>query len=132
MATVTNPLLTAGADDFTELRLNNNRTLTYGLRWFDETGNGMGEFNLKSGAALKLDLPLEDNTSTSGFAGSWDGKSLTKSGEGELILADQNTYTGTTTVSDGTLTLATTNAIAGSSGVTVDSGSIMNLSGNSQ
>ncbi|HAX5274592.1 TPA: autotransporter outer membrane beta-barrel domain-containing protein, partial [Escherichia coli] len=139
MATITNPLLTAGAVDFTRVSLStDNKTLTYGLRWFDETGKGMGEFNLKSGATLKLALPLEDNA----FAGNnWDGISLTKSGEGELILADQNTYTGTTTVSDGMLTLATTNAIAGSSGVTVESDSsdpsnptrgILNLSGNSQ
>ncbi|HAX5186620.1 TPA: autotransporter outer membrane beta-barrel domain-containing protein, partial [Escherichia coli] len=135
MATITNPLLTAGAVDFTGVSRTDNKTLTYGLRWFDETGKGMGEFNLKSGATLKLALSLEDNA----FAGNnWDGISLTKSGEGELILADQNTYTGTTTVSDGMLTLATTNAIAGSSGVTVESDllnstrGILNLSGNSQ
>ncbi|MFX5634310.1 autotransporter-associated beta strand repeat-containing protein, partial [Acinetobacter baumannii] len=35
----------------------------------------------------------------------WDGKSLTKAGPGTLILTANNTYTGGTTISAGTLQL---------------------------
>ncbi|MBZ3672711.1 autotransporter-associated beta strand repeat-containing protein [Salmonella enterica subsp. enterica serovar Senftenberg] len=42
---------------------------------------------------------LEDVDANSG----WNGQSLTKTGAGTLILNAENTYTGGTTISDGTL-----------------------------
>ncbi|MDR2513190.1 MAG: autotransporter-associated beta strand repeat-containing protein [Puniceicoccales bacterium] len=54
---------------------------------------------------------LNDNaTSTAWYTtadGLWDGKTLTKTGSGELVLATDNNYTGKTIVKDGWLTLKT-------------------------
>jgi outer membrane autotransporter protein len=49
----------------------------------------------------------------------WDGKSLEKAGPGTLILAAQNTYTGATLVTAGTLQLAAPDAIATSTAVQI-------------
>lgn len=55
---------------------------------------------------------------------SWDGKSLVKRGSGTLILGQNNTYTGLTTVESGTLRLGSSSSQEGgiaSGGVTVQS-----------
>ena len=54
--------------------------------------------------------------------------SLAKLGAGTLTLTGSNSYTGTTTVSGGTL--AVTGSLSGSITVTTDNGGTMSLSGN--
>jgi len=49
---------------------------------------------------------------------------LAKSGSGTVTLGAQNTYTGATTVSGGTLAIATNNAIGASSSVTLTNGTL--------
>ncbi|OSK16016.1 outer membrane protein IcsA, partial [Escherichia coli M056] len=127
---VTSPLLVDGAQDYTHVTLSTNK-LSYGLSWNTQDGSAHGEFALRDGATLTLHTVLADNTGTTHTSG-WDGKSLTKSGGGELILATQNTYTGTTTINGGTLKTATDDAIAGTSGVNIAENGTLNLNGHNQ
>ncbi len=54
---------------------------------------------------------------------------LTKSGPGILILSGANTYTGATSISQGTLRLGSTTALGTSSATTVSSGAVLDLNG---
>jgi autotransporter-associated beta strand protein len=56
------------------------------------------------------------------------GGNLEKIGLGSLVLANANTYTGTTTINGGTLNAAATNALGGTTGITVNSGGTLLLS----
>ncbi|WP_421504768.1 autotransporter outer membrane beta-barrel domain-containing protein [Erwinia rhapontici] len=128
---VSNNLLTVGATDYAEMSLSDDgKNIIYGLKWYNTAGNGYGTYDLKDGAVLTLGTTLADNISGAGSV--WDGKSLTKAGKGTLVLASQNTYTGATTVSGGTLKTGVDNAFASTSGVTVADGAILNLGGHSQ
>ncbi|MDR1497651.1 MAG: autotransporter-associated beta strand repeat-containing protein [Puniceicoccales bacterium] len=79
------------------------------------TGKQHGTFNITGGssftigAAVGQGITLADNLAASGGTGfaNWDGRSLTKQGAGELVLATTNNYTGTTSVEAGRLTLRT-------------------------
>ncbi|MDR2982357.1 MAG: autotransporter outer membrane beta-barrel domain-containing protein [Puniceicoccales bacterium] len=80
-----------------------------GLVWNNTaTDSAHGTFNVASGT-FTVDSILADNVAaTSGDAGGafgWDGKSLTKTGTGILVLAERNTYAGSTTINQGTLRL---------------------------
>jgi autotransporter-associated beta strand protein len=80
-----------------------------------------------SESAIEIDTNGNDVT----FASVIDDSNvagLTKSGEGNLILSAANTYTGTTTISAGTLTAANADAI-GTSSLTLESGATFSLSG---
>ncbi|MCC8189835.1 MAG: autotransporter domain-containing protein, partial [Planctomycetes bacterium] len=79
---------------------------TLGLTWYGGTNNGDGLFTL-SGADSSFDVGTVLADRDGIFASGWDGKSLTKNGAGTLILSADNTYTGLTTIEDGTLTLTT-------------------------
>ena len=57
------------------------------------------------------------------------GHSISKNGASTLILGGANTYTGATTISEGTLRLGVSGAIPDTSAVTVDSGATLSLSG---
>jgi autotransporter family porin len=96
------------------------------LAWTDGGyGQGTGNFTIASGASFEVDTVLADQAAP--FA-DWDGKSLVKKGEGLLILSAVNTYSGSTTIEDGTLSLAYDSvsggdgSIAGSSGVVIHGG----------
>ncbi len=56
------------------------------------------------------------------------GGGLTKNGTGTLTLGGANTYTGVTTVADGTLALSVANAVADSSAIDVQSGATFDVS----
>jgi len=60
------------------------------------------------------------------------GGTLTKSGNGILTLGGSNTYTGDTTVNQGTLTAGIVAALSSSSAVVVSSGATLNLNSNNQ
>ncbi|HAZ3549231.1 TPA: autotransporter outer membrane beta-barrel domain-containing protein, partial [Escherichia coli] len=113
-----------------------SKKLTYGLLWNDVNGSGHGEFNLAAGAALNIGVVLADNSaSVSAYTTrntGWDGKSLTKSGAGTLILGAKNTYSGNTLVNSGTLKLGVVDAITTSSGLSVMKGAVLNFGGNNQ
>ncbi|EBR3719778.1 autotransporter outer membrane beta-barrel domain-containing protein [Salmonella enterica] len=74
------------------------------LTWYADRDNAAidahGTFNLADADdSFKVNTVLENVDANSG----WNGQSLTKTGAGTLILNAENTYTGGTTISDGTL-----------------------------
>jgi len=75
------------------------------LTWFstDPTRPAHGDFTIDGiDEAFTLGVALTDNASTN-RRGDWDGTTLTKKGEGTLILTGENTYTGSSVVEQGTL-----------------------------
>lgn len=83
--------------------------------------------NIGSGVTARFD----SNGNTFTIAGNINGSgNLNKIGAGTLALTGANTYTGTTTVSAGTLNAAVTNALGGTTGsITVSRGGTLLLSG---
>jgi autotransporter-associated beta strand protein len=75
------------------------------------TANG-ANFNVGSGKDITVDQVLENNPSATG--------TLTKSGAGALTLTGVNSYTGVTSVSNGTLNVSGAGSINSSSGVTIN------------
>ncbi|EBG3520496.1 autotransporter-associated beta strand repeat-containing protein [Salmonella enterica] len=88
------------------------------LTWYADRDNAAidahGTFNLADADdSFTVNTVLEDVDANSG----WDGQSLTKTGAGTLILNAENTYTGGTTISGGTL-IATNIEALGTGNVT--------------
>lgn len=87
----------------------------FGLSWLAGTDKGHGTFTLGTGETFEVDLPLLTDQ-TGPFVSLWDGKSLTKKGDGTLILSAENTYSGDTNINDGTLSIGngvTTGSVRG-------------------
>ncbi|MCI0151918.1 autotransporter-associated beta strand repeat-containing protein [Paraburkholderia sediminicola] len=75
----------------------------FGLTWLAGPTLGNGTFTLADAAdTFNVDMVLSDQSASSG---SWNGKTLTKSGAGTVTLSAANTYTGGTTITGGTLQL---------------------------
>ncbi|MCL2743460.1 MAG: autotransporter-associated beta strand repeat-containing protein, partial [Planctomycetaceae bacterium] len=93
------------------------------LSWY--AGNDAhGTFTLQGGSSYyRVGRELHDVSGTFDPA-VWDGKTLTKKGEGTLELSRQNTYTGRTVVDDGTLKLTHEKATGGSSGIILSGGTL--------
>ena len=92
-------------------------SLTYFDGWYEQTATGANDFiqgtgvtvNIKAGGA-KIDIPLDMNvTITQELKHDADGLDggVTKLGEGQLTLSGTLSYTGDTTVAQGTLNLTT-------------------------
>jgi outer membrane autotransporter protein len=99
-------------------------------------GQQHGTFNVSGGNTFTIDALLgtppllRDNLHAAGGMGmdGWDGKTLTKKGAGELILVTENSYTGSTLVEDGVLTVRAANVLgAGSAEVDIGLQGILNL-----
>jgi autotransporter-associated beta strand protein len=80
-----------------------------GLTWYRNDANAHGTFNMAAGDSYTV-TGLVDNANVAPGGGitsdySWNGQDLTKSGAdtSELILAGANSYSGTTTITSGTL-----------------------------
>ena len=72
------------------------------------------------------------NTSTAFTGAIFGSGSLIKTGTGVFAVSGANTYTGTTTVAQGTLSATAANALSAASAHTVASGATLALNGNSQ
>lgn len=77
----------------------------FGLAWKSSVADGHGDFTVEGGKTFDVNIQLADRPASMVFTSThnWDGKSLTKKGDGTLILSVENTFTGATTVESGTL-----------------------------
>ena len=93
------------------------------LSWYSKDPNSMahGNFTIGSGE-FTLGAVLVDNTNPGNLEPGWNGKALTKKGEGTLILTAKNTFSGGSTVEAGTLQI-------GNGGETGNLASGVNLQG---
>ncbi|MDJ7134690.1 autotransporter-associated beta strand repeat-containing protein [Salmonella enterica] len=99
------------------------------LTWYADRDNAAidahGTFNLADADdSFTVNTVLENVDANSG----WNGQSLTKTGAGTLILNAENTYTGSTTISGGTLVVSNVEAL-GSGDVTDNATLEMNTGG---
>ncbi|EBB4458897.1 autotransporter outer membrane beta-barrel domain-containing protein [Salmonella enterica] len=109
--------------------------LTTVLTWYadrdDAVTDAHGTFNLTNAdGSFAVNTVLEnvDATLDPASATGWDGTSLIKQGAGTLILNAENTYTGGTTISGGTLVATNVDAL-GSGDVTDDATLELNTGG---
>ncbi|EDT7268026.1 autotransporter outer membrane beta-barrel domain-containing protein [Salmonella enterica subsp. enterica] len=109
--------------------------LTTVLTWYadrdDAVTDAHGTFNLTNAdGSFAVNTVLEnvDATLDPASATGWDGTSLIKQGAGTLILNAENTYTGGTTISDGTLVATNVDAL-GSGDVTDNATLALNTGG---
>ncbi|AZD86976.1 Type V secretory pathway, adhesin AidA [Pseudomonas chlororaphis subsp. aureofaciens] len=92
---------------------------------------GTGSFTMAQNTAFDVDVALTNQGGP--FNSGWDGQSLTKSGDGLLVLSNSgNSYSGSTTVNGGTLQAGATNVFAHSSNVVINRGGTLNLNGHHQ
>lgn len=93
--------------------------------------NLTGAVNL-NGNALRVDTAGGGSTHLSGVvSGTGTGSTITKLGEGTLVLSAANTYAGATTIQNGILEARNNSALGGTgSGTTVQSGGTLALSNN--
>jgi autotransporter-associated beta strand protein len=66
------------------------------LTWYTGTALAHGDFTVDG--SFTVDLSLVDQSANA----TWDGNSLTKKGEGTLVLSATNTYSGSTNIQAGT------------------------------
>ncbi|HAK8154137.1 TPA: autotransporter outer membrane beta-barrel domain-containing protein, partial [Salmonella enterica] len=109
--------------------------LTTALTWYadrdDAVTDAHGTFNLTNAdGSFAVNTVLEnvDATLDPASATGWDGTSLIKQGAGTLILNAENTYTGGTTISGGTLVATNVDAL-GTGDVTDDATLELNTGG---
>lgn len=130
-----NNLLSDGAEDYvlTSLRGNGQtvKEVSSSLKWNDPSGNGYGTFDLRNGAVLELKVRLADNNAAQ-LSHGWDGKTLTKAGEGTLILSSQNTYTGVTDIRGGNVRMNSNSALGQTSEIRLAADTMLDINGHSQ
>lgn len=100
------------------------------LSWnsIDAKRKAHGDFTIAG--TFTLGASLANNTSSANWQAGWDGKTLTKKGDGTLILSAVNTYSGKTLVREGTLRLENARAIAASSGLELSAGTRLSAADN--
>ncbi len=89
--------------------------------------NSNRDISIASGATATFDT--NGNNMTIGGIVNGSGGNLAKVGNGILTLNGNNSYSGTTSISTGTLQLGNTNALGNTSGTTVSSGAVLDLNG---
>ena len=157
---VLNIVTNQGADNFNTTASIPNATVNIGdgtrLGVWSEAGTPNGNFSITLGAVTgvgQLGSPVDSQTAVGGTfivgglgaTNQFDGvianqggglTSIVKSGAGEWILTGVSSYTGTTTVSNGVLALATNSFgvdadISSSSSITIVSPGVLDMSGSS-
>ena len=123
---------TLASDSITARTLGNNLVLDGNVTLGDSVNTGVLTFS--SGVALNdanRTITTASNVTLGGIISSTNAANgaLTKAGAGTLTLSGDNTYTGGTTVSAGTLQLGAANRLADTGAVSLASGTTFNLGG---
>ncbi|EPD6978737.1 autotransporter outer membrane beta-barrel domain-containing protein [Escherichia coli O126:H19] len=130
-----NSLLSDGAEDYVLTSLSGNgaaiNEVTSSLRWNDSSGKGYGTFDLRKDAVLELEVQLADNNAVHLSSG-WDGKTLTKAGEGTLVLSSENTYTGVTDIRGGNILMNSNSALGQTTEIRLAADTQLDMNGHSQ
>ncbi|MGL5633154.1 MAG: autotransporter outer membrane beta-barrel domain-containing protein [Azovibrio sp.] len=107
--------------------------LGFSLAWTEASqAQSTGSFTMNEGTGFNVDVALSDQAvPAGGFDSGWDGRSLSKSGAGTLILSQQNTYSGSTTLNEGLLRTDVADSLARSSNVIINGGAL-DLNGKAQ
>ena len=104
---------------------NKEYNLGFGLTWMAGNTLGNGTFTLTNPTdTFNVDVVLADQVAS---ATGWNGSTLTKNGEGTLVLSSVNTYTGNTIINDGTLQAGVENAFLNSANVIVNNSGVFDL-----
>ncbi|MBO9517395.1 MAG: autotransporter-associated beta strand repeat-containing protein [Porphyrobacter sp.] len=94
----------------------------FGLTWLAGTTRGNGTFTLGAGQTFDVDVSLNDQAAS---ATGWNGTTLTKQGQGTLILSGLNSYTGGTAINGGVLDISSdANLGAATGGLSFDGGTL--------
>ena len=118
----------------TAMSTNNAQNWSWDWNYLGATNSlnmGTGNVTLTSGATPNLTyVTVSANTLTvGGVISGAAGRGLGKDGAGTLTLNGNNTYTGATVISTGTLALGSSGSISSTSGVAVASGATFDVSG---
>ncbi|WP_183385576.1 autotransporter domain-containing protein, partial [Herbaspirillum sp. Sphag1AN] len=106
--------------------------LSAGLTWLADATQSNGVFTLADGTVFNLDVSLANQPVNAGNVHGWDGETLTKEGNGTLILSQQNTYTGATNIVAGTVKTEIVDALAQSSAVAIAANATLDLNNYNQ
>ncbi|MFC0228937.1 autotransporter outer membrane beta-barrel domain-containing protein [Serratia aquatilis] len=108
----------------------NDYNLGFRLAWTQGgQSQGTGSFTMAPNSAFNIDIALTDQAGS--FDSGWDGESLTKNGEGLLILSAVQQYSGSTVLNGGTIQTDIAQAFASSNAVEINGG-VLNLNGFNQ
>ena len=114
-----------------------NAVAIAGNGWTETLGN-LGALRMFGNAVLSGNVTLSANArigsdAASTISGVISGAfALEKSGAGALTVSGINIYTGTTSISAGTLTAGANSAMSGASAVTLSTGTTLNINGTTQ
>ena len=101
---------------------------TFNLAGFSETINGLSGNGTIDGVSGTPTLTVGDNNATSTFSGLIKNTagtlSLTKNGSGTLTLSGNNSYSGTTTLNVGTISMGHTNALGTTGNISFAGGTL--------
>lgn len=112
------------------LTVANAFTLSGGSPTYVGSANNMTFNGAASISAANRTITVSANTLTLGAGISQDsaGRAFTKAGNGTLVLSGVNTYSGSTTISAGTLALGSSGSLANTAAITIAAGATLDLS----
>ncbi len=134
-STVANTVTLANSATFDGFRTTGTLTQSGGSYTLGLTDATLGNVNLSNdNTARTLTADVTGTSTITGVIanGGTGAGNLTKTGDGTLVLSGASTYTGTTTISEGTLTLGASNRLHNATDLVFGAGASLNLNGFSE